>query len=261
MTADDPSQPSDGVDANVSDGGCEGDTCSPTVGPDSETPGEDAGQQYRLSVPDMDCPSCAGKVEKALSDVDSLDDVQTQPTSGSVLVTRTTGSDDENIDDVVDAVEGAGYRVERVDGSGSGGASIEIGQSESLWSGRRGISTWVSGLFLFAGLVVTFALGGLNVTVPLPVVEPIATGHLLMLGGVVAGGWIIVRNGYYSARSLSLDIDLLMSSPSSRRRACPSLPRASTSMSKQRRLRSFSTSPNSSSDIQSTAPGTRWRSC
>src|SRR6056297_2014921 len=62
--------------------------------------------ELRLSVPEMDCPSCAGKVENALADVAGVDDVETRPTTGEVVV-----SGDADPDAVRSAVERAGYEV------------------------------------------------------------------------------------------------------------------------------------------------------
>ena len=47
----------------------------------------DGGEQLRLSVPEMDCASCAGKVESALASVEGIVGVETKPTSGTVTVT------------------------------------------------------------------------------------------------------------------------------------------------------------------------------
>ena len=41
----------------------------------------------RLTVPEMDCPSCATKVEKSLRRVDGVRESTLQPTTGSATVT------------------------------------------------------------------------------------------------------------------------------------------------------------------------------
>lgn len=43
----------------------------------------------RLSVPDMDCASCAGKVENGLHRVEGVTGYETQPTTGRVVVSST----------------------------------------------------------------------------------------------------------------------------------------------------------------------------
>src|SRR6056297_3615712 len=70
---------------------------------------EDPTETLRLSVPDMDCASCAGKVESALSSVDGLASYETQPTTGTVVLTR--GSGGPSTERIVGAIESAGYEV------------------------------------------------------------------------------------------------------------------------------------------------------
>ncbi|MDS0280207.1 heavy-metal-associated domain-containing protein, partial [Halomicroarcula sp. S1AR25-4] len=41
----------------------------------------------RLVVPEMDCPSCAQKVDKSLQRVDGITDATLQPTTGTANVT------------------------------------------------------------------------------------------------------------------------------------------------------------------------------
>ena len=53
--------------------------------------GHDGGSDVRLriQVPDMDCPSCAGKVENALDGVSGIADVSLDPATGVVRFTVT----------------------------------------------------------------------------------------------------------------------------------------------------------------------------
>ena len=67
---------------------------------------ESDGSELRLSVPEMDCPSCAGKVENALGGVPGVESFETRPTAGEVVVTG-----DADRDEDVAAIEGAGYEV------------------------------------------------------------------------------------------------------------------------------------------------------
>ena len=70
----------------------------------------------RLSVPGMDCASCAGKVENALSGVGGLSGYETHPTTGRAVVTY--DPDVATPADIVDAIEGAGYDVTGVETDG-----------------------------------------------------------------------------------------------------------------------------------------------
>jgi Cd2+/Zn2+-exporting ATPase len=64
---------------------------------------------------------------------------------------------------------------------------------------------------LVVGLVLDFLLTGLDVTLVNFVGREFGTAELFYFAGAVISGEQILRNGYYSARTRSLDIDLLMS--------------------------------------------------
>ncbi len=170
--------------------------------------GETAARTDRFEVPDMDCASCAGKVENALSGVEGVTGYETRPTTGSVEVTYTGDRAS-----VVSAVERAGYEVVGSDGAdaddGGHGHSHAPAQG-SVWRSTRATKTWASGLFVGAGLVVEFLLPPLNALVATLLGHEFLLADLLFVVGVVLGGQAIVRNGYYSLRNLNLDIDLLM---------------------------------------------------
>ncbi|PSP94656.1 cadmium-transporting ATPase [Halobacteriales archaeon QS_4_62_28] len=162
-----------------------------------------SGNLLSFDVPEMDCPSCAGKVENALSAVEGVEQFETRPTTGTVDVAFDGTATDEAA--IVAAVEGAGYAVESDD------SGTETGDETSVWGSPRAKKTAVSGLFLALGAIIDFGLPGTNPEL-LPVAgRTLLVGDLLFLVGIVAGGEIVVRNGYYSARNLNLDIDFLMS--------------------------------------------------
>ncbi|RLM54072.1 heavy metal translocating P-type ATPase [Halobellus sp. Atlit-31R] len=166
--------------------------------------------EVSLSVPGMDCPSCAGKVESALDRVDGVEARETRPTTGSVTVAYDERA--ASADDLVEAVEAAGYEVTDADGRGldrddNGGESGR----DSIWTSRRAVATWVSGVFLAVGLAVEFVATSANVPLGGAFGTTLWLGDLLFLVAIATGGQAILRNGYYSARNLSLDIDFLMS--------------------------------------------------
>ena len=162
-----------------------------------------------FSVPEMDCPSCAGKVENAVDDVAGIDTYETQPTTGRVIVTYDeTSASASNIND---AIEGAGYEVtgstiDEVDDGADG-----PGQSQSIWRSKRALKTWLSGGFTFLGILFEFILPGFNAEVLAVVGTEFGIADVLFLAAVVAAGSTILRNGYYSLLNRNLDIDLLMS--------------------------------------------------
>ncbi|MFC6725916.1 heavy metal translocating P-type ATPase, partial [Halobium palmae] len=81
----------------------------------------------------------------------------------------------------------------------------------SVWRGTRAKRTAVSGVFLALGLLVEWVLTGVDIEVLRVLSVPFALSEALYLLAVAVGGQAILRNGYYSARNLNLDIDFLMS--------------------------------------------------
>ncbi|TKX75042.1 cadmium-translocating P-type ATPase [Halorubrum sp. GN11_10-6_MGM] len=188
-------------DSHESDGPGRGATVPPSDGPSADADGA----RLRLAVPEMDCSSCAGKVEGAL-DREGVLSVDTRPTTGVVVVTY--DPDRTDVEALTAAVEGAGYAVADAESDGV---------ADDLFTSPRAIATAVGGVFLAVGLVLEWLLPGLDPT--FATVEGVGflgpwavTGaSVAYLLAVAAAGPPILRNGFYSLRGLSLDIDLLMS--------------------------------------------------
>ncbi len=161
------------------------------------------GQSVRFSVPEMDCASCAGKVENALRTVEGVLSVDPRPMTGLAVVRY----DDSAVDreSLVAAIENAGYHVEDSE-------TDDNDSDDSLLSSSRGLVTIASGVFLAAGLLVAFALPGVDTTVGTVLGTPQSVADVFFVAGIATGGQVILRNGYYSARNRSLDMDFLMSS-------------------------------------------------
>ena len=68
------------------------------------------GAAATFDVPEMDCPSCAGKVEQSVSKLDGIEDIDPRVASGRLTVTYDTGA--TTADDIEDRIKKAGYRVE-----------------------------------------------------------------------------------------------------------------------------------------------------
>ena len=164
----------------------------------------------RLAVPEMDCPSCASKVDGSLERVDGITEVSLSPTKGTATVTYDPERTSE--DAVIAAIEGAGYEVpgsrDGDDETGSDGPGIA--PPTEIWTSSRAIKTWIGAAFLVAGLAIEFVLTGANVEVAAVLEYPIGVADVLFLAAVVVSGAPVVRSGIYSARARSLDIDLLM---------------------------------------------------
>ena len=174
-----------------------------------------AGRERTVSlvVPGMDCPSCATKVDKRIDRIDGIVEAALQPTTGTASVTY--DPDRVSKTEVIEAIESAGYEVLETDGAGTDGdgdgtRQAAIAPPSAVWTSPRAIRTWVGAGFLVVGLLFEFALAGANVTAGAVLEYPLSLADVLFLGAVVASGLPVVRGGYYSAKNLNLDIDLLM---------------------------------------------------
>jgi Cd2+/Zn2+-exporting ATPase len=163
---------------------------------------------HRFSIPEMDCPSCAGKVENALANTTGITDIDLQPTTGTASVTY----DPERVaeQDLIEAIERAGYDVVDSTPDGSGSTPTSVAASSDIWTSSRAITTWIGAGFLALGLAVEFLLSAQNIGIAAFLWYDLAVADVLLLVGIVSSGIPVVRSGYYSARNLSLDIDLLM---------------------------------------------------
>nr|WP_254841438.1 cation-translocating P-type ATPase [Natronomonas marina] len=169
--------------------------------------GEDA--TVRLSVPDMDCASCAGKVGSGLDRVDGITGYETHPTTGRVVVSYDAETVSEA--DLVAAIESAGYEVADSDGGGTDeNGGHDHGSADGVWRSRRAKKTGVGAAFLAGGLVLEFFLAGVDPELASVLGEPLSVADALFLVAVGVAGQSIVRSGYFSARNLNLDIDFLM---------------------------------------------------
>ena len=185
-------------------------TSDPSEAERASSDGQQRELTVRLTVPEMDCSSCAQKVDKSLQRVDGVVDTTLQPTTGTATVTYDSGRIAER--DVVQAIENAGYEVvggsdDAEDGADGG---MEIAPPSEVWTSPRAIKTWIGAVLVVGGLLFEFVLTGQNATIASVLDYPLHVADVLFLGAVVASGIPVIRGGYYSAKNLSLDIDLLM---------------------------------------------------
>jgi len=157
----------------------------------------DGAATYRASVPTMDCASCAGTVESALSRIEGVLDYDARPASGRVVVTYDPGRATRG--DVVAGIENAGYDV--VEGDEA---------TASIWQPRRALKTGVGAVLLLAGIVVEY-LGVPNPVLASALGRTVTLDWALYVLAAAVAGQAILRNGWYSAKARSLDIDFLMS--------------------------------------------------
>ncbi|WP_136601954.1 heavy metal translocating P-type ATPase [Salinigranum halophilum] len=164
----------------------------------------------RLTVPEMDCPSCAQKVDKSLQRVDGIVDATLQPTTGTATITYDPDRVTET--DVVRAIENAGYEVinRGDDAEESLDGELGIAPPSEIWTSPRAVKTWIGAAFVVFGLVFEFVLTGQNLAVASVLDYPLHLADVLFLSATAVSGYPVVRGGYYSAKNRSLDIDLLM---------------------------------------------------
>ena len=163
-------------------------------------------RSVRLAVPEMDCPSCATKVEGSLERVDGVRESTLRPTTGTATVTL--DPERASRSDVVAAVERAGYEVADRDGEAADGPAVA--EPSAVWTSRRAIKTWIGAVLLTVGLLLEFVLVGPDPEAASVLGSPLSLADGLLLAAAAVAGHPVVRDGYYSARNRSLDIDLLM---------------------------------------------------
>lgn len=145
----------------------------------------------------MDCPSCARNVSDAVEKLGAK--AETLPTAGRLKVSYDPDELDEG--EILEAIEGAGYEVAETDGD-------RLRAPDEVWRTRRAIKTYAGGVFLLAGLFLEFVVG--YEAVVLDTVRVFTVVDVLYLAGTAAAGQAVLREGYYAARRMSLDIALLM---------------------------------------------------
>ena len=155
-----------------------------------------------LSVPAMDCPSCAGKVERALGGVSGVRAVETRPTVGRVTVSHDPGVSE---DDLVVAVSAAGYEATSVD------ETPRVGERRDVFQSPRGLSTLVGAVLVSVGMILHFVVPAADPHLFDLLGRAFSASHVLFVASAALAGAPILRNGYFSARQRTLDIDFLMS--------------------------------------------------
>ena len=151
-----------------------------------------------LSVPSMDCASCASKVESSVSKLD-VDEIDPRPTSGTLIV----GYDPDvtTPESIRGRVEAAGYEIEGDD---------EPHEPGAVWKSSRAIRTGLGAVLMLIGISFEWVVPGANATIGTVLGADLGVDWLAYVAAAAVAGTEIVRNGYYSVRNWSLDIDLLM---------------------------------------------------
>ena len=135
----------------------------------------------------LDCADCAGKLKARLLQVPGVEEVELNFGTARLSLRHTCPSST-----IIKHVQASGYGIRPVS---PGGAKT---MNAPLFKQQKVCLTVLSGLFITLGLFLSLT-GGLSVA--------IITAYLL---AILAGGFNIGRNALYSLRSLSLDMNVLM---------------------------------------------------
>ena len=93
---------------------------------------------------------------------------------------------------------------------GDDGSSHDVAASGEVWTSPRALKTWAGAALMLAGLTLEFLLTSADALLFSALGREFHLSSVLLLLAAGAAGQEILRNGYYSAKNLSLDIDLLM---------------------------------------------------
>jgi len=198
MSEESPTPASEGESG--SSGRCGHERGSPDTGGEAVPDGGAGVETLRLSVPEMDCASCAETVETAVAALEGVLAVRPAPASGRVRVEFDPAVVDR--ERVVSAVEGAGYDV--VDDE-SGGTDRDI------WWSSRALQTAAGGVLLVAGILVAVLGSPVSPEIGAPLGHTHDVADLLFLLSTAACAGVILRSGWRSTLGRALDIDFLMS--------------------------------------------------
>ncbi|MDR9411681.1 MAG: cation-translocating P-type ATPase [Haloferacaceae archaeon] len=156
-----------------------------------------ADRTLQLSVPSMDCASCATTVEAAIARAAPAAAPTARPASGTVRVRYDPLEVDRTA--IRSAVEAAGYPVTDETTTGT---MLAAGRQE-VWRSRRAVLTAIAAVGLAVGMLTEWVIS--------PAMGAVPVAEVAYLVATLTGGAVIIRGGLRSVRELTMDIDLLMS--------------------------------------------------
>lgn len=167
-------------------------TCS-SAGRQSETaPNAAAGQAragerldtFRLEH--LDCADCASKLEARLAGIPGVTSVKVNFGAAKMTVLHNAG-----VERIITAVREAGYNARL--------AGLAQGDTQPFWRHKKSLLTAISGLFLLSGFVSLL---------------PGVTGNVstaMFLAAIITGGFHVGKSAITAIKSLSMDMNVLMS--------------------------------------------------
>ena len=178
---------------------------SPSAGPDRASPGGDAAgdggpAEACFRIQDMDCPDCARRIQDRLRSTEGVAEATGNPVSRRLRVRYDPGSTDP---DRLRAVIGRMGYLARPEEEGEG---PEPGTG--TWTTPDAIRAYVSAGFF--GLALVLQAAGVRPPLAELPFHDLHLPDLLFLVSAAVGGWNFFPAGLRAARSLSLDMNFLM---------------------------------------------------
>ena len=176
---------------------------APTPGPvaaevQGEAPGEPTTLRFR--VVDMDCPSCVGRIERHLGGAPGVLAVEGSPVARTLSVTVDGSVTDA--DAIQNEVRSLGYLAQPA------GSENRLRDRPRIWTTPRARTAGASALLFGAALLLRL-LGLDPLLADLPYHE-LRLPDLLFLAAAATGGLTFFPRGLKAARTLSLDMNFLM---------------------------------------------------
>lgn len=141
-----------------------------------------------FTVGGMDCADCAAKLEKRISALDGVESVDMNFATAKMVVRH-----NNPIDAILKAITDAGYTAELH-------GSVKSESQKPFWvQNKRAVLTIISGAFFVASFVLSLLGVSDRTLIPLNAIA------------MLIGGYYIARAGYYSLKSLTFDMNFLMS--------------------------------------------------
>ncbi len=177
----------------------EGNTATASEPEAGETLRESPGA-YRFKVSGMTCATCAGRIEKVLRRKDSVLSAQVNLATEVATVALKPGQDDKGPEELIAAIERAGFGARLAD------AEDKIAEERERRQRRR--ETWI----LLASVLLTLPLVAPMLLHPLGLGFELAPWLQLLLATPVqfGVGWRYYRGGWAAIRARTGNMDLLV---------------------------------------------------
>lgn len=143
----------------------------------------------------LDCADCAGKVEKAVSRLDGVTEAKLSFATGKMKVVYDAALMDTSR--IAKKISELGYKVDSEKSSSQSTVGLTLPQK--WWQNPRSMATMISGILLAVLTIAEWALYQEHTLIPLYIIT------------LVIGGYHTAKSGYYSLRSLTFDMNFLMS--------------------------------------------------